>query len=85
MSGKHIKDHEKDIYVDLGNRESAIRTLANDLNAAIPQNWKGITLTYTNGNVTTAEYYSDAAKTTLIKTISISYNGDGNITGVTSV
>ncbi len=81
---KSLRDKQIQSYIEIAPNKEAARVIADDFNKAIPENWKGITVSYTGDNITTVEYFSDAAKTNLITTLNISYSGS-NIIGVTSV
>ena len=82
---QNIKDRERDKFVETSTGETAVRTILDSLNESVPSNWGGFTLTYNSDNqLETALFYEDAAKTTLITTITLSYT-DGNLTGGTSV
>lgn len=62
----------------------ARRVILDDLNSAVPTNWKGITLNYADGNLSEVIFFSDEAKTDLIKTLTLTYT-DGNLSGVIAV
>ena len=79
-----IEDKQFNSFEQTDISKYARRVILDDLNAAVPQNWKGITLNYTDGNLSEVLFYSDEAKTDLIKTVTLSYT-DGNLSGVIAV
>lgn len=64
--------------------EFARRVILDDLNSAVPTNWKGVTLNYVDGNLSEVLFYADEGKTVLLKTVTLSYS-DGNLSGVIAV
>jgi hypothetical protein len=82
MQSREDKDNLS--YEEIAPSKFARRVTLDDLNSAVPQNWKGVTLNYTDGNLSEVLFYSDELKTNLIKTITLSYT-DGNLSGVVAV
>lgn len=79
-----IEDKQANSFEQITTSKFARRVVLDDLNSAVPANWKGVTLNYTDGNLSEVLFYSDEAKTILIKTITLSYT-DGNLSGVIAV
>jgi hypothetical protein len=79
-----IEDKQFNSFEQIDVNKFARRVILDDLNSAVPVNWQGITLNYSGGNLSEVLFYSDTAKTNLIKTLTLTYTS-GNLSGVIAV